>query len=62
LFYQRNPNQNLLGYADAGYPFDPHDSRSQTDFVFLNGGINISWKSSKQTLVSTSTNHFEIIA
>jgi hypothetical protein len=42
--------------------FDPQDSKSQTDFVFLNGGINISWKYSKQTLVSTSTNHSEIIA
>jgi hypothetical protein len=62
LFYQRIPNQNLLGYADAGYLFDPHDSRSQTDFVFLNGGINISWKSSKQTLVSTCSNNSEIIA
>jgi hypothetical protein len=62
LFYQRNPDHNLLGYADAAYLFDPYDSISQTDFVFLNDGINISWKSSKQTCVSTSNNHSEIIA
>jgi isopentenyl phosphate kinase len=51
----------LLGYTDAGYLSDPHNGRSQTDFVFLHGGTTISWKSSKQTLVSTSTNHSDII-
>ena len=30
--------------------------------MFLHGGTAISWKSSKQTLVATSTNHSEIIA
>jgi hypothetical protein len=28
----------------------------------LHGGRTISWKSSKQTLIATSTNHSEIIA
>ena len=32
------------------------------DSFFLHGGTVISWKSSKQTLVATSTNHSEIIA
>jgi hypothetical protein len=49
-------------YTDVGYLSDPHNGRSQTGFVFLNGGTAISWKSSKQTLVTTSTNHLEIIA
>jgi hypothetical protein len=62
LFYQRNPDQNLLGYADAAYLSDPHNSKSQTGFVFMNSGTAISWKSSKRTLRSTSTNHSEIIA
>ena len=52
----------MIGYTDAGYLSDPHNGRSQTGFVFLHGGISISQKSSKQTLVSTSTNHSEIIA
>jgi hypothetical protein len=51
-----------LYIENIGCLFDPHDSKSQTNFVFLYGGINISWKYSKQTLVSTSTNHSEIIA
>ena len=62
LFYSRNQDPILLGYTDAGYLSDPHNGRSQTGSVFLQGGITISWKSSKQTLVSTSTNQSEIIA
>ncbi|GJY04586.1 putative RNA-directed DNA polymerase [Tanacetum coccineum] len=34
---------------------------SQTGYVFLNGGTAISWRSQKQTLVATSSNHVEII-
>lgn len=62
LFYQKNQDLSVVGYADAGYLSDPHTSKSQTGYVFLCGGTAISWKSSKQTLVSTSTNHSEIIA
>nr|GEU48344.1 hypothetical protein [Tanacetum cinerariifolium] len=52
----------LIGYADTGYLSDPHKARSQTGYVFLNGGTAISWCSQKQTLVSTSSNHDEVIA
>jgi hypothetical protein len=62
LFYKRCNDPSLIGYTDAGYLSDPHNGRSQTGFVFLQGGTAISWKSSKQTLVTTSTNHSEIIA
>jgi hypothetical protein len=62
LFYQFDQDKSIIGYTDAGYLSDPHNARSQTGFVFLHGGTAISWKSSKQTLVATSTNHSEIIA
>jgi hypothetical protein len=62
LFYSRSQNPNLIGYTDAGYLSDPHNGRSQTSFVFMQGSTTISWKPTKQTLVSTSTNHYEIIA
>ncbi|GJX99553.1 copia protein [Tanacetum coccineum] len=45
----------------AGYLSDPHKARSQTGYVFLNGGTAISWRSQKQTLVATSSNHAEVI-
>ncbi|GKB85450.1 hypothetical protein Tco_0957722 [Tanacetum coccineum] len=53
---------NLLARFNAGYFFDPHKARSQTGYMFLNGGTAISWRSQKQTLVATSSNHAEIIA
>jgi hypothetical protein len=62
LFYKRSNDPSLIGYTDAGYLSDSHNGRAQTGFVFLQGGTAISWKSSKQTLVTTSTNHSEIIA
>jgi hypothetical protein len=49
-------------YIDADYLSNPDNVGSQTDFVYLQGGTTISWKSSKQTLVATFTNHFEIVA
>ena len=62
LFYNRNKDPVLLGYTDDVYLLEPHNGKSQTCFVFLQGGTTISWKSSKQTLMSTSTNHSKIIA
>ena len=62
LFFQKTNDPSLVGYTDARYMSDPHNARSQTGFVFLHEGTAISWKSSKQILVATSTNHSEIIA
>ncbi|KAI3720027.1 hypothetical protein L6452_20934 [Arctium lappa] len=62
LFYSNNSKEDLIGYADAGYLSDPHKARSQTGYVFINGGTAISWRSQKQTLVATSSNHVEVIA
>jgi hypothetical protein len=62
LFFQRNQEFDLIGYADADYLCDPQNGISQTGFVFLHGGTAISWKSVKQTLIATSTNHSKIIA
>ena len=52
----------LVGYADAGYLSDPHKARSQMGYVFTVGGTAISWRSTKQTLVATSSNHAKILA
>ena len=60
--FQKNQDSDMIGYADAGYLSDPHNAISQFGFVFLHAGTAISWKSSKQTLVATSTNHSEIIS
>ena len=41
---------------------DPHKARSQTGYLFTCGGTAISWRSTKQTLTATSSNHAEILA
>jgi hypothetical protein len=61
LYFQKNQDSKLIGYADTGYLSDPCNVRSQIEYMFLHGGTTIFWKSYKQTLVATSTNHSEII-
>ncbi|XP_070669093.1 secreted RxLR effector protein 161-like [Malus domestica] len=52
----------LVGYAYARYLFDPYRALSQTDYVFTIGDTAISWRSTKQKLVTTSSNHAKILA
>ncbi|MED6153344.1 hypothetical protein PIB30_117756 [Stylosanthes scabra] len=62
LLYRNGVNATLAGYADAGYLSDPHKAKSQTEYVFTYGDTAISWRSMKQTLTATSSNHAELIA
>ncbi|XP_042752588.1 secreted RxLR effector protein 161-like [Lactuca sativa] len=58
----------LRGTSDLGLLYicrllsDPHKARSETGYVFMNGGTAISRRSQKQTLVAISSNHAEVIA
>ncbi|XP_058734187.1 secreted RxLR effector protein 161-like [Vicia villosa] len=61
LFYSNNTKPILLGYADARYLSDPHNAKSQTGYIFTYGNTAISWRSQKQTIVATSSNHAEVI-
>ena len=62
LFYSKVPKPELLGYTDAGYLSNPHKARSQSGYVFTCGNTAISWRSVKQTMVATSSNHSELLA
>lgn len=62
LFFPTQTTNELIGFAYAGYFYDPDDSRSQTGYIFLQGTTAISQQSSKQTLATTSSNHAKIIA
>lgn len=65
LYFQRpetGQTAELIGYSDAGYLSDPHKAISQTGYLFMYGRTAISWRSTKQTLVATSSNHAELIA
>jgi hypothetical protein len=41
LFYSKNQDLGLIGYADAGYLSDIHNGKSHTGFVFLHAGTTI---------------------
>ena len=57
LYFSNKCMEGLVGFADAGYLSDPHNGRSQTGYVFMCGGASISWRSMKQTIATTSSNH-----
>jgi hypothetical protein len=62
LFFPFNDPHTLVGFADAGYLSDPDTAKSQTGYVFKIGSTAFSWKSVKQTITATSSNHAEILA
>jgi hypothetical protein len=62
LYYQRSNPTEIRGFADSGFRTDPNAGKSQTGYIFLKCGAPISWKSMKQTVTATSTNHAELLA
>ena len=62
LFYSNKSNFDLVCYADVGYLSDPHKARSQIGYLFTCEGTAISWRSLKQTITATSSNHAKILA
>jgi hypothetical protein len=48
-------------YVTVGYLSDPHKTRSLSGYVFTYGGTAILWRSIKQTLTATLSNHAELI-
>ena len=62
LYFSNKCMEGLVCFADAGYLSDPHNGRSQMGYVFMCGGASISWRSMKQTIATTSSNHAEILA
>ena len=46
----------LVSFADIGYLSDPQNGCYQMGYVFTMGNMAISWMSTKQMLVATSSN------
>ena len=62
LYYRRGTNGDITRYADFGFKIDEVTGKSQTGYIFIKNRAPISWKSSKQTVTATSTNHAELLA
>ena len=62
LFYSKAMEPQLIGDADAGDLSDPHKAQSQIGYIFTYGNTAISWRSVKQMMVVTSSNHLEILS
>ena len=62
LLYTKQGKATLKGYTNVGYKFDTNIGKSQSGYIFLKAGAPISWKSMKQTVTATSTNHLELLA
>jgi hypothetical protein len=62
LTYRRSDSLEIKGYSDADYAGDRDDRKSTSGYIFTLVGGAISWRSSKQELVATSTMYAEFIA
>ena len=61
LQYIRYP-EVLEGYLNASWISDISDSKITSGYVFTLGNVAVSWKSSKQTVITRSTLEFEFVA
>ena len=52
----------LEGYINANWISNSYEIKFTSDYVFTLGGGAVAWKSSKQTLIITSTMESEFIA
>ena len=62
LIYRRSDSLEIKGYSDADFAGDRDDRKSTSGYVFTLAGGAIPWKSSKQSIVASSTMYAEFIA
>jgi hypothetical protein len=62
LTYRRSDNLQVIGYSDSDHAGCVDSKKSTSGYVFTLAGGAISWKSSKQTIVASSTMQAEFVA
>ena len=60
MTYRRSDSLHIVGYSDSDYAGD--NRKSTSGYVFTLVGGAISWKSSKQTVTTSSTMYAEFVA
>ena len=61
LTYRRSNNLEIIRYFDSDFAKCQDSKRSTSGYVFMLAGGVISWRSSKQTLMASSTMVVEFI-
>jgi hypothetical protein len=62
LTYRRSDTLDIVGYSDSDFAGCKDTEKSTSGYVFLHAGGAISWKSSKQTVTTSSTMYAEFVA
>jgi hypothetical protein len=62
LTYRRSDSLEIEGYSDADFAGDVDDKKFTSCYIFTLAKGAISWKSSKQTVVASSTMYAEFVA
>ncbi|KAL9268686.1 Retrovirus-related Pol polyprotein from transposon TNT 1-94-like protein, partial [Drosera capensis] len=62
LTYRRSDHLEIVGYSDSDFAGCQDSRKSTSGYVFMLAGGAISWRSAKQTLVTTSTMEAEFVA
>ena len=62
LTYRRSEKSEIVGYSDADFAGCVDSRKSTSGYIFTLAGGPISWKSSKQTLVASSTMQAKYVA
>ena len=60
LTYRRSDSMHIEGYTDSDYVED--ERKSTSGYIFTLAGGAISWKSSKQTVTTSSTMYADFVA
>ena len=62
LTYKKSDTLGIEGYSDSDFAGDVDDRKSTSGYIFTLAKGAISWKSSKQSVTSSSTMYAEFVA
>ncbi|XP_050890576.1 secreted RxLR effector protein 161-like [Lathyrus oleraceus] len=62
LMYRQTDNLDVIGYSDSDFAGCVNSRKSTSRYIFMMADGAISWRSTKQTLVATSTMEAEFVS
>ncbi|XP_050890473.1 secreted RxLR effector protein 161-like [Lathyrus oleraceus] len=62
LMYRKTDNLDVIGYSDSDFVGCVDSRKSTSGYIFMMANGDISWRSTKQTLIATSTMEAEFVS